>query len=70
MHKYARLIATAQELVDAMETCHICQSTLMVEEGPVYCEDGCSSDCDGHEAPNCVGIDVLHARLKRALLDI
>lgn len=58
----------AGALVEAMETCHACKSSVLVEEGPTYCsEGGCSYDCDDHDPPNCVGIDVLHARLKAAL---
>ena len=65
--KYDLLVKAARALADAMETCHICQSVLLVEKGPTYCESGCSSDCDDHDMPECVRIDVLHAALKREL---
>lgn len=61
----------AQALVDAMETCHQCSATLLVEDSPTYCsEGGCSYDCEDHEdreKPNCIPISNLHANLKRAL---
>jgi hypothetical protein len=59
-----RLVATAGELVDAMNTCHQCGGTVLVEDGPIHCED-CSSDCSHHQAPDCPSIADLHATLKR-----
>lgn len=56
----------ATALVAAMETCHLCQGLILIEEGPTHCEN-CSYDCEEHDEPNCIGIDVLHARLKAAL---
>lgn len=66
-----RLREAALALVDAMETCHQCSATLLVEDGPTYCsESGCSSDCEDHEdrdKPNCIPISNLHGTLKRIL---
>lgn len=66
-----RLREAAQSLVDAMEECHQCGATLLVEDGPTYCaEGGCSSDCEDHEdrdKPVCVPISNLHRNLKRML---
>ena len=56
----------AQALVDAMETCHECKGTVLVEEQPVHCED-CSYDCDSHEGAECPTIYSLHLALKQAL---
>ena len=58
---------TAQELLDAMEICHICKGTVAVEESPVHCED-CSYDCDSHEEPDCTSIYDLHRYAKAALI--
>lgn len=65
-----RLLRVAgQALVFAMETCHICQAELIVEEGPSYCgESGCSYDCEDHEGPECQLISTLHENLKRLLI--
>jgi len=59
-------ISAAQALVDAMETCHQCRGTVLVDHGPVHCED-CSYDCDNHDYPECESIYELHRRLKAAL---
>ena len=64
-----RLQEAAQILVDAMETCHICSGTLLVDDGPAHCEN-CSGDCDDHDLPNCRSIEYLHSKLKRALKGI
>jgi hypothetical protein len=56
----------ATDLLEAMETCHICKGVILLDEGPIHCEDH-SRDCEEHKQPNCIGIDVLHQRLKRAL---
>ncbi len=61
------LLAAASALATALETCHVCSTTLLVEDGPMYCEDGCSSDCEDHAEPNCTPISQIHARLKRAI---
>jgi len=58
----------AQALVDAMETCHECKGTVLVEERPVHCED-CSGDCDSHEGAECPTIYGLHLALKCALAE-
>jgi hypothetical protein len=63
---YLNLLNAADALVTTAETCHICQGTLLVEEGPAHCED-CSWDCDEHEQPDCLGLDVLHEQLKRMI---
>lgn len=59
------LRSAAVALVTAMETCHQCGTTLLVNEYPSYCEDGCSSDCDYHAEPNCSSLYDLHLALKR-----
>jgi hypothetical protein len=56
----------AKALVLAMETCHICSGTVLLDEWPVHCED-CSADCEEHEPPDCPTIQSLHAALKKAL---
>lgn len=65
------VIEAAQKLVNGMETCHDCGGAILVDEGPVYCESGCASDCDVHQADEnpdpCPTIYGLHATLKRAL---
>ena len=54
-------------LLDAMETCHICQGVLGLDDmEPAHCED-CSWDCDEHEEPECIPLYVLHHRAKRAV---
>lgn len=60
------LLLAMQELLDVMETCHICKGTLILQEHPVYCED-CSSDCENHEEPECTPIYVLHAKNRKEL---
>jgi hypothetical protein len=64
--QFNALKEAASALLEAMETCHHCKGSVLVEEGPTHCEN-CSYDCADHEPPSCVGIDVLHAQLKRAL---
>lgn len=74
LHGFARevgsmkdeLIKDASALLDAMETCHDCGGTLLIDDGAAHCED-CSSGCEHHDPPDCIGIDVLHARLRRAV---
>jgi hypothetical protein len=61
-----QLRAEAQALVDAMETCHQCKGTVLVEEQPTHCED-CTYDCDSHEGAECPTIYGLHLALKMAL---
>jgi len=56
-------IRAAHALVNAMETCHECKGIVLVEDGPVHCED-CSGDCDCHEEPECTTIYELHRKLK------
>ena len=56
----------ARELVTAMETCHYCSCLVLVEDGPIHCED-CPSGCEHHEPPDCRRISELHFRLKRVL---
>lgn len=65
-----KAIEAAAILAAAMETCHLCQTTLLVEDGPMHCEDGCSWDCEEHEEPSCVPLSSLHGNLKRALAAI
>lgn len=59
-------LAVCQQLVDAMETCHICEGTLCVEEAPVYCEN-CSWDCDDHEGEHCPTLYARHLKAKTAI---
>lgn len=61
-----RFESAAIALVEAMETCHICQGTVLVSEQATNCEN-CSWDCDEHDGPSCPSIYVLHDRLKVAL---
>ena len=60
------IVMKAQALVDAMETCHICHGTVLVDNDPVHCED-CSYDCDNHDEPPCKTLYDLHRELKIAL---
>jgi hypothetical protein len=63
-----RLVNAADSLVEAMERCHICSATLLVDDGPIYCgEGGCSPYCEEHEEPPCPPISGLHAALKYAV---
>lgn len=57
-------LESASTLISAFETCHICTATILVAEGPIHCEN-CSYDCEDHEDPDCVGLEVLHANAKR-----
>lgn len=59
-------LEAARALADAMETCHECKGTVLVEEQPVHCED-CSSDCESHEGAECPTIYGLHLALKLKL---
>lgn len=59
-------LKAAQSLADAMETCHQCKGTVLVEEQPVHCED-CSWECESHEGSECPTIYGLHLDLKRKL---
>ena len=60
------IMMAAKALADAMETCHICEGELLVDEGPAHCEN-CSCDCEDHEPPNCRSLYHLHNDLKRSL---
>ena len=60
------LVEAAKILVSAIETCHVCQGTVLVNEGPTHCED-CSWDCEEHDGQECPRLDSLHGNLKRAL---
>jgi len=60
------LVEVAQSLVDAMETCHECKGTVLVEEQPTHCED-CSAYCEEHEGAECPTIYSLHLSLKQFL---
>ena len=43
-------LADISAFLDALETCHQCGATLLIEDGPTYCrEDGCNWNCDEHE---------------------
>ena len=62
-----RIRKSATELLDAMETCHVCNSTMSMDDiEPTHCED-CASDCDDHELPSCTPVYVLHGNLRRDL---
>ena len=54
------------KLLDAMETCHICKGALILEDGPIHCED-CSSDCEEHDEPECESVYSLHGKVRRLL---
>lgn len=60
------LESVASKLVSAMETCHDCKGLVLVEEGPIHCED-CSPDCEAHKGPECKPLQALHIRLKALL---
>jgi hypothetical protein len=60
-------VEAARALLDAMETCHVCQCVVSLEDGlPIHCEN-CSWDCDEHEEPACTPIYVLHQRARSAI---
>jgi hypothetical protein len=59
----ATLKKAANALLGAMETCHICKGTLVIEAVPAHCED-CPGDCDEHPEPDCTPIYVLHQELR------
>lgn len=63
---HAALMEQATVLLDAMETCHICQGALLLQEEAVHCED-CSVDCENHEEPECTPIYVLHRSLRKSI---
>jgi hypothetical protein len=65
--KYEELAKASKELVDVMETCHICGGNVLVDDGPVHCED-CSYDCENHDEPECTSIYDLHRKLKDLLI--
>jgi len=57
-------------LLDAMETCHVCQGTLSLDDvEPTHCEN-CSWDCDEHPEPGCIPLYVLHLNAKLAVRDL
>lgn len=62
----AEMEEAATELLDAMETCHVCKGQLVLEESPIHCED-CSFDCEEHDEPECTPIYVLHQKLRKAI---
>jgi hypothetical protein len=64
--RIAELEQAGRAMVDAMGRCHICCGSLIVEDGPAYCED-CSGDCDEHEGPACPTIYELHETLSAVL---
>ena len=60
-------LVIAQSLVDSLETCHVCQGTLALDDiEPAHCED-CSGCCDEHEEPACEPLFSLHGRAKVAI---
>ena len=61
-----RMEAPVSELLDAMETCHICKGAIVLQDYPTHCET-CSYDCEEHDGPACVTVDVLHARIRKAI---
>lgn len=64
----AEALAKITALLDAIETCHICGGTLALDDvEPTHCEN-CSSDCDYHDAPDCVLLSHLHQEARRALV--
>ena len=61
-----KLVEAAEQLADAMDTCHICKGKLVLEEYPSYCEE-CSPCCDEHDDPECPTINTLHRKLRTAI---
>lgn len=69
LRRFEPLLDAAKELLDVMETCHICEGALLLEESPIHCEN-CSSYCDNHAEPECKPIYVLHDALRRKLKEL
>lgn len=61
-----RLGNESNELLSAMETCHICKGSIIIQDFPTHCED-CSGDCDDHDEPPCIPVDVAFNQVRRAL---
>jgi hypothetical protein len=66
MRQLLTVAEAARELAAAMKTCHICKGVVLIEEGPIHCEN-CTYDCEEHEPPDCVTLGVLHAKVCVAL---
>jgi hypothetical protein len=66
MRQLLTVAEAARELAAAMKTCHICKGVVLIEEGPIHCEN-CTYDCEEHEPPDCVTLGVLHAKVCAAL---
>lgn len=64
--KVQALVEMTTILLDVMETCHVCQGALLLQDFPVHCED-CSADCEDHEGEECVPIFQLHRKVREAL---
>ena len=63
-------MSAISKLLDALETCHVCQGILHLEDHePTHCED-CSWDCEEHEEPACTPIYQLHAAARRELFSM
>lgn len=63
------LLEASSALVNTMETCHICKATVLMESGPIHCED-CSYDCENHEDPGCPELYDLHLHLKAVIAKV
>lgn len=62
-----KALADINELLAAMNTCHVCQGTLHLEDSePVHCEN-CSACCEDHDEPDCTPISRLHENASRAI---
>jgi hypothetical protein len=62
------LIAAANTLLNAMETCHSCGGLLALDDvEPAHCEN-CPGSCDDHDGPDCTPLYVLHRNLRRAVI--
>lgn len=60
-------ITKIEALLDAMETCHVCQGALALDDvEPTHCEN-CSSCCDEHDAPECTQMFQLHREARLAV---
>lgn len=58
------LLKAASDLVEAMDTCHICKASLDLSDlTPIHCED-CPSGCEHHEPPDCISVRELVSRLR------
>lgn len=62
-----KALHAVKDFFDAIETCHICSATVLIEDGPVHCET-CASNCEEHQEPDCASLEVLFNSAKRGLV--